>query len=192
MTYTAFSGQTLLFRGDATGMLACLHALPDMDGVLVFDDASGRSVDFDLSGSLAEVLARLPAAAPDTPEAPARSGPGRPKLGVVAREVTLLPRHWEWLANQPGGASVALRKLVEAASRAARASDAARQALEACHGFMSHMAGDQPGFEEAARALFAGRFNEVPAHLADWPQDVRTHALGLLERARLAADEAAA
>ncbi|MFY0534142.1 DUF2239 family protein [Nannocystis pusilla] len=36
-------------------------------------------------------------------EPPARTGPGRPKLGVVSREVSLLPRHWEWLERQPSG-----------------------------------------------------------------------------------------
>ncbi len=73
-------------------------------------------------------------------------GRGRPKLGVVAREVTLLPRHWDWLNAQPGGASVALRKLVEQARRANGDADRARAAREAAYHFMSAMAGDLPAF----------------------------------------------
>ncbi len=104
---------------------------------------------------------------------------GRPKLGVVAREVTLLPRHWEWLADQPGGASVALRKLVEAARRDHRERDEQRQLQERAYHFMSAMAGDLPGFEEGLRALYASeraRFTEL---IAAWPADVREHALRL-------------
>ena len=102
--------------------------------------------------------------------------PGRPKLGVVAREVTLLPRHWEWLNSQPGGASVALRKLVEEARRANSGKDRLRRAQEAAYRFMSTMAGNEPGFEEAARALFAGRQEPFEALVRGWPKDVREHA----------------
>jgi len=105
-----------------------------------------------------------------------RTGPGRPRLGVVAREVTLLPRHWRWLSVQPGGASVALRKLVEDARRAHAGSDRQRDAQEAAYRFMSAMAGDAHGFEEAARALFAVDEKHFEEHIADWPQDVREHA----------------
>lgn len=106
-----------------------------------------------------------------------RRGRGRPKLGVVAREVTLLPRHWEWLAAQPGGASVALRKLVEEARRSQ--SGRARQAQERAYHFMNAMAGDLPGFEEATRALFAGDREGFAERIAGWPTDVREHAAWL-------------
>ncbi len=104
---------------------------------------------------------------------------GRPKLGVVAREVTLLPRHWEWLAAQPGGSSVALRKLVEAARRTHREQDELRQTRDAVYQFMSALAGDFPGFEEASRALFAAdspRFREL---VDSWPQTVRDRVVEL-------------
>ena len=100
-------------------------------------------------------------------------------LGVVAREVTLLPRHWEWLAHQPGGASVALRKLVEAARRDPGGKDRVRQAREAAYRFMSALAGNEAGFEEAARALFAGRRVDFETHVGRWPKDVREHAVRL-------------
>jgi len=98
---------------------------------------------------------------------------------VVAREVTLLPRHWEWLAAQPGGASVALRKLVEAARRDHRDRDIQRQVQECAHRFMSAMAGDLPGYEEAIRALFADDQARFAGLVAPWPADVRDHALRL-------------
>jgi uncharacterized protein len=110
-------------------------------------------------------------------------GPGRPKLGVVAREVTLLPRHWQWLSGQPGGASVALRKLVDAARHANSAKDRVRQSQEAAYRFMSAMAGDAPGFEEAARSLFAGDARRFEQCLGAWPEDVRDHTRTLAENA---------
>ena len=106
-------------------------------------------------------------------------GRGRPKLGVTAREVTLLPRHWDWLAAQPGGTSAALRRLVDQARRetAAQTDRKARQA--SAYAFMSAMAGDLAGYEEAIRALFADDREQVCRHSAAWPADVRDHALKL-------------
>jgi hypothetical protein len=145
--------------------------------ILIFDDVTGEPVEVDFRGSLKDVLARLTERTESVPtSSPEQRGPGRPKLGVVAREVTLLPRHWEWLARHPGGASVALRKLVEEARRASGDKDRRREAQAAAYRFMSALAGNEPGFEEAARALFAGneaRFSEV---IAAWPRDIRDHA----------------
>jgi hypothetical protein len=137
--------------------------------VLVFDDATGRVVDLDLRGGPQEVAARY---APQRPHRPR----GRPKLGVTAREVTLLPRQWEWLAAQPGGASVALRKLVEAARRADDGGTERKARQEAAYRFMSSMAGDLPGYEAAIRALFAGDRAGFDAELSAWPADVAAHA----------------
>jgi hypothetical protein len=133
---------------------------------LVFDDQTGRQVEIDTR------VTNL-----DLPEEP--RGRGRPKLGVIAREVTLLPRHWDWLATQPGGASVALRKLVDEARKASGDKDRIRKAQEAAYWFMSSIAGNLPGFEEASRALFAydrRRFSEL---IAAWPEDIRDHAVKL-------------
>ncbi len=153
--------------------------------IVIFDDASGRSLDLDLRGSERDIVARLPQPAPN-PEgsaedvsAPEPRGRGRPKLGVVAREVTLLPRHWEWLGVQPGGASVALRKLVEAARRASGDLDRSRAARDAAYHFMSAMAGNLPGFEEASRALFADDRRQFVALIAGWPGDIRDHIVKL-------------
>jgi len=168
-TYTAFDGTRHLASG-ALGELALAVKRAQERGaagpLLIFDDSSGRSRDVDTRGSDAAVLARLVAR-------------GRPKLGVVAREVTLLPRHWEWLATQPGGASVALRKLVEEARRDLSGRDERRQAQERTYHFMAAMAGDLPGFEEATRALFAGDAPRFAALIGAWPRDVRDHALKL-------------
>jgi uncharacterized protein len=115
--------------------------------------------------------------APDQPNEP--RGPGRPKLGVVAREVTLLPRHWDWLNDQPGGASVALRKLVEAARVTQAAADRRRLAQQSADRFMSAVAGNEPGYEEAARALYSGDRVRFEESMVAWPADVRRHAMQL-------------
>jgi hypothetical protein len=184
-TYTAFVGQRRLASGTAGEVaLAVKRATQPLDQpVVIFDDGTGRSIDFDLRGEDREVLARLeklappPAEAAETPAEP--RGRGRPKLGVVAREVTLLPRHWEWLGAQPGGASVALRKLVDEARRASGDKDRERQARDAAYHFMSTMAGNLPQFEEASRALFADDRRRFTGLIADWPTDIRDHIVKL-------------
>lgn len=183
--YSGFDGDRRIASGPlAEVMPVCRRALtrPAPGPVLLFDDTTGRTVDID------QREARLPArasagesttaesdAAPLLGEAP--RGRGRPKLGVVAREVTLLPRHWDWLASQSGGASVALRRLVEQARRNDQGD--ARQRNERAYHFMSVLAGNLPGFEEAIRALFANDLARLREHMADWPTDVRDHALRL-------------
>ncbi|MET0971146.1 MAG: DUF2239 family protein [Tardiphaga sp.] len=180
-TFSAFAGIRLL----ASGSLAEVAIAAKMAGsgavaepVLIFDDATGRAIDLDLRGSHRDIVARLPQPAIAEPAVELSTEPrgrGRPKLGVVAREVTLLPRHWDWLGSQPGGASVALRKLVDAARRASGDRDRQRAARDAAYHFMSAMAGDRPGFEDASRALFADdrhRFGEL---IAGWPVDIRDH-----------------
>ncbi|WP_199099378.1 DUF2239 family protein [Dyella sp. ASV21] len=183
-TCTAFLGHRQLASGSlAEVALAARKALLDDAAapVLIFDDLSGRTLDLDLRGTLDEVLARL---ADYTPceQAPAR-GPGRPKLGVVPREVTLLPRHWEWLAAQPGGASATLRRLVEEARRESVGRDRARLAGEALDRFMLTMAGDLPGYEEAARAFWRQERDRFGELIQRWPIDVRTHLHRLADQA---------
>lgn len=175
---TAFDGTHRLASGPlgevALAVKTHLAAHPE-GSVLVFDDGTGQVVDLDLRGDPREVLARL---APDSPgsglAAEAIRGRGRPKLGIVAREVTLLPRHWEWLNAQPGGASVTLRKLVEAARRAG--GEDRRQAQERAYRFMAALGGNEPGFEAALRALYASDAVAFEAHTRAWPADVRDHA----------------
>jgi hypothetical protein len=149
--------------------------------ILLFDDATSEPIEVDFRGSPDDVLRRLarsagPAETGAAAEREAPRGPGRPKLGVVAREVTLLPRHWEWLSGQAGGASVALRKLVEQARRDNDGRDRIRRSQEAAYRFMSVMAGDRSGFEEAARALFAGNRARFDRLVKPWPADIRNHA----------------
>jgi hypothetical protein len=141
------------------------------DAVLIFDAETARPVEIDVRGTLAETLERIPAGAAQ--DEPAKRGPGRPKLGVVAREVTLLPRQWDWLSGQSGGASVALRRLVDEARKASGSKDERRARQEAAYRFMTAMAGDQAHYEEATRALFAGDPGRFEAATADWPRDVQ-------------------
>ena len=165
----AFAGDRLITRGPAAKAVLAIKAATDAgETVLTFDAAEGRVIDLDLRGDSADILARLK----QVPEAEKR-GPGRPKLGVTAREVTLLPRHWDWLAGQPGGASVALRKLVEGALRDAEGPDRARRAKEATYRLMTTLAGDKPGYEEATRMLFAGDWTAFDAAVKAWPEGVR-------------------
>jgi uncharacterized protein len=189
---TAFDGSRCLASGaliDVALAVKAVLAKNPIASVLTFDDATGGVIDLDLRGTTAEIVTRLTAWADgaDRPatmprqrddDAPVR-GRGRPKLGVVAREVTLLPRHWEWLAMQPGGASHALRRLVDEARRTDNGRSRARAAQETAYRFMSAMAGDLPGFEEASRALFAGERQGFADHTAAWPADVRAYACKL-------------
>lgn len=178
-TVSAFAGETLLASGPAQEVaLAVKAAVSSTGGVLlVFDDRTGRQVDFDLSGSDADVAARLaPATENAGGPAPVRRASGRPKLGVVPREVTLLPHHWAWLAVQPGGASATLRRLVDNARNAGGEASAARQAREAADRFMAVMVGNRPGYEEASRALYAGDVDRFTQLSEPWPADLRDHA----------------
>src|SRR6516165_5964404 len=186
-TFTAFEGERRLASGPLDQVaLAIKHVEREaLAPIAIFDDLTGRTVDLDLRGSDADVLARLAngleQGKANDAVAPASEprGRGRPKLGVVAREVTLLPRHWEWLNAQPGGASVALRKLVEQARRATGDKDRRRAARDAAYHFMSAMAGNLPNFEEAARALFADDRRGFVGRIANWPEDVRDHVINL-------------
>jgi len=182
----AFAGARCIAAGALAQVALKAKEAIDRGGrepILLFDAATSEPIELDFRGTPADLLKRLersasrrpPAAAP-TPETDAPRGPGRPRLGVVAREVTLLPRHWEWLNAQPGGASVALRKLVEQARRDHDGRDRLRRAQEAAYRFMSVMAGDRPGFEEAARALFAGDRPRFDRLVKPWPADIRNHA----------------
>jgi uncharacterized protein len=183
-TYIAFEGDRRVASGNLREVISAAKETLDRRkdaSVLVFDGTTSGPIEIDFRGSLDDVLARLPAsaAAPDAMEEAAQAaprGPGRPKLGVVAREITLLPRHWEWLAQQSGGASVALRKLVDEARRANKDKDRVRLAQEAAYRFMAAMAENKPHYEEVARALFAGDAERFEAWTATWPADVRDHA----------------
>ena len=198
-TCTAFAGTQRLAGGPlrevARAVKTHLAAHPESQ-VLVFDNTSAHPVEFDLRGTVEDVLARLDQAPPSATTEPAGSetrprGPGRPKLGVIAREVTLLPRHWDWLAAQPGGASVTLRKLVEDARRAAEGADRRRVAQEAAYRFMSAMAGNAAGFEDATRALFAADAVAFESLTQSWPADVRDFARALASHAFNPQQEAA-
>lgn len=179
ITYTAFVGDRRVAQGDLEALLPAVKPLFDRDAgtpLLIFQDQTGRQEDFDLRGSLAEVLARV-----STP--PPRPGPGRPKLGVVSREVSLLPRHWAWLQERQGGASATLRRLVDQARKDEPGKDGARQAKEATYRFMTALAGNYPDYEEATRALYAGDKTGFEQRIAPWPVDVRDHALRMAEGA---------
>ncbi|MEO8022771.1 DUF2239 family protein [Polaromonas sp.] len=193
---TAFEESRRIATGLLSEVALKVKAVTDQGrqkSILVFDDLTSEQVELDLRGNDADVLGRLQRPDVDGGDAPAAPapddtprGPGRPRLGVIAREVTLLPRHWEWLGSQPGGASVALRKLVEEARRTHEGKDRVRRAQESAYRFMSAIASSLPGFEEASRALFAGDSVRFDEQTQAWPVDLRHHALGLARLAFLA------
>jgi hypothetical protein len=168
----AFEGDRLIAAGPLAQVAPAVRAVLDQRpnaAVLILSDDDSRRIEVDLRGTVDEVAARLAAVEV--------KGPGRPKLGVVAREVTLLPRHWDWLSAQSGGASVALRRLVEAARKDPR--ERARAARDSAYRFLTTLAGDAPGFEDAVRALYAGDRSGFEARSAGWPADIRAQALRL-------------
>jgi hypothetical protein len=178
-TVTAFFDDTLIAKGprrDVTRRIEEGYSTSDFSRIRVFDDRTGRVTDLDLRNA----ASADPDADPETETAP--RGRGRPKLGVVAREVTLLPRHWDWLATQPGGASATIRRLVDDARKRRTEAATAADALDGVHRFMTEMAGNRAGYEEALRALYRGNLDRFRALIAPWPVDIVRHLEGLLDR----------
>ena len=173
---SAFAGFQRVANGPSAEVISRLRgsSLPPDELVRVFDDATGTRLDLDLRPQ-SEIDATPVPKPPAPAAAPAQRSVGRPRLGVVAREVTLLPRHWDWLNRQPGGASVALRRLVDEARHVHRERDAVRAAREATYRCMTEMAGNLPGFEEATRALFAGDGTQFKQLIEPWPEDLRDY-----------------
>jgi hypothetical protein len=174
-----------MVRGNLETMLRKTKARLDggeTEQILIFEDGTGQQVDFDFRGTPDDVLARVepPAAA---------SGRGRPKLGVVSREISLLPRHWEWLEQQPNGISAAVRRLVDEARKREPGKERSRRARDAASRVMWVMAGNLPDFEEASRALFAGDRAQLQRLMRKWPKDIRAHLEQLVDECdRLAAE----
>ena len=179
-SFVAFAGVRRIARGSiviVAQAVAAEHRLGRTDPLLVFDAGRGHVVDVDWRGTDEEIALRYAA----RERARTRRGPGRPRLGVVSREVTLLPAHWEWLAGQSGGASVTLRKLIERARKSNVASDRQRMARDAAYRFLHAIGGDLPGFKEVSRALFAGDHAVLRKRLARWPDGIRTQVFSILE-----------
>jgi len=182
-TFIGFAGHESLARGDARAVVAaCLERsrAGDQRRIVVFDDDSGRPIDLDLELDETTLVKLLdPEAA-----APKPAGRGRPRLGVVSREVSLLPRHWEWLADQRGGASATLRRLVEQARKDTDGATRLQRTIDAAHRFLWDLAGDLPDFEEATRSLYARDFEDLERRSASWPAGIREQLGRYLDRAR--------
>lgn len=185
-TYTAFAGETCIASGEIKEVLLAVKSYMDKghkEPLLVFEDHTGIQIDFNLQGTQEEVLTKLathPHFAASSPSQEKKAGPGRPNLGVVSREVSLLPRHWDWLGQQPSGASAALRRLVDEARKRDTGKERVRQAKEAAGKFMWAMTGNLPDFEEACRALYADDREGLENIIVSWPPDIRNHVLKLV------------
>ncbi len=176
-TYTVFEGHTILMQGNLSQVVVKVKkylGVTTNSSVLIFSDETGKTIDFNFHGTEQDILKRL-----DVFVGPIKeneiTGPGRPKLGVVSREVSLLPRHWEWLATQPGGASATLRQLVEAAKKKSTDNYSDKQLQERTYRFMSVLAGDLAGYEEALRALYKKDKKSFVEHIQNWPKDIKTY-----------------
>lgn len=183
MSVTVFAHQKIIAHGHLVDVALALAG--GDQPALVLNDQTGMPIDLDLRGDPAEITARY-AQAPITPE---KAGRGRPKLGVVPREVTLLPRHWDWLNDQPGGASAALRRLVESARKENAGQDARRQAQDLAYRVLSALAGNLPDYEEALRAFYADDEARFESLTLSWPTDIRTYVLARVRAVRTAAAE---
>ena len=184
-TFVCFAGTKRLAEGTIADVAMAAWAIAQSNPTqttLTFSRKTGRVVDLDLRGSAAEVSARYTAEPEPSPKR------GRPRLGVTAREITLLPRHWDWLAGQPGGASVTLRRLVETARKNADGHASTREKIEPAYKFMSAMAGDLPSFEEASRALFAKDFAKLESLTTGWPPDINNEVRMLLHGVSVISD----
>lgn len=180
-TYTAFEGNQLICRGTLSEVVLNIKkriGKAEDSGILIFSDSTGQTMDFNFQGSEKDVLKRLEIYVTES-TAKENVGPGRPKLGVVAREVSLLPRHWEWLATQPGGTSAVLRKLVDEAKKKSSGDLSIKQLQERAHRFMSVIAGDMQGYEEALRFLYRRDKENFLLQIQKWPDDVKNHAIEL-------------
>jgi hypothetical protein len=186
-TYTAFSGPDRVAHGPLQAVAETVKqriGKASHADALVFSDLTGKLMEIDFHGSLKDVLKRLEVFQPEADgprESGVPAGPGRPRLGVVSREVSLLPTQWEWLASQPGGASGALRRLVDAAKRKAADTPTLAQFQERVYRFLSVMAGDWPGYEDVLRALYRRDGTRFSSGIAAWPADVRRHASRLAQ-----------
>jgi len=180
-SYYVFVGDKLVFEGELAEAALAVHGLSEAreQKAVIFQGNTGTELDLDLRGTATEVGKRYPSSASTEPGPEAEPEPdpeprkrGRPKLGVVGREVTLLPRHWQWLDTQRGGASAALRRLVDESRKANSGDDAARAAQVRTQRLLTTLAGNEPGFEEALRSLYARDAKGFAAHTQMLSADV--------------------
>ncbi|MDX9723291.1 MAG: DUF2239 family protein [Myxococcota bacterium] len=178
-TYTAFVGSRRIASGELQDLLSIVvQSTSDeqRQSLIIFQDCSGQTIDFDLRGNVEEVLARLP----EHPHLRAKASPGRPKLGVVSREVSLLPRHWAWLESQPQGLSASLRRLIDEARKRDEGSAQSSAARDAAAKVMWTLCGNLPNFEEASRAIYAQELEKMRSLMEHWPSDIRSYLESLL------------
>jgi hypothetical protein len=181
-TYTAFNNTDLFHQGDLSEVVLKIKdhiGKAENTTITVFSDATGKTIDFNFQGTKKDVQKRLDVFVSESSLTNTITGPGRPKLGVISREISLLPTHWEWLSTQPGGASAILRRLVDEARKKSLNTPSIKSIQEKTHRFISAIAGDLEGYEEVLRAMYRKDEDQFLIHMSSWPNDLKTHALFL-------------
>lgn len=184
-SYTVFDKFQILSQGSLNEVAIAVKKRLRIQSdarILIFSDSTGRQVDLDFSGTEKDTLERLKIYIPKT--ASPHTGAGRPKLGVIPREISLLPHHWEWLLNQEGGASSAIRRLIDEKNKPALlAKDKIKQAQEVTYKFLSAIAGDLPHFEDVIRFLYRKDKKKFENLMSDWPKDIVKYSTALANQA---------
>lgn len=179
LTYTAFEEFKIVSQGTLDDVaISVKHRLKEQgsSNILIFSDSTGRQIDLDLSGTDKQVLDRLKVFT--TSSVQTQSGAGRPKLGVLPREISLLPSHWEWLLNQEGGSSAVIRNLIDEKMKT-QLIHKNKIAQERTYKFLSAHAGNLPSFEDAVRFLYRKDKKKFMDQISGWPKDVLKYTLSL-------------
>lgn len=165
--YTAFRGDTRIITDSLFNVALALQKQSEMN-VLVFNDQTGQQIDLDLSGSEDDLKQRYT-------EVEYVKKVGRPKLGVISREITLQQKHWNWLDQQSSSASAVIRKLIDKELNDPSSESNIMLAKQAIDHFMLAMLGNMPNYEEATRALYQGNKSHFLALIHNYPKDLKVY-----------------
>lgn len=177
-TYTAFDNTSIIAHGSLRDVILKTKKIlgkSENSSFLIFSDSTGKTIDFNFQGTEKEILKRLEIFVSNSDEKIELARPGRPKLGVISREISLLPRHWEWLATQSSGASSSIRNLIEDAIKKSTSKVSLKQQQEKVYRVMTTLAGDLDGYEEAIRSLYKRDRESFIKFTKGWSKDLRSY-----------------
>ena len=179
-TFSAYGPTSCIGQGELTDVALAAHRFlrthPDQSA-LILQDSTCQIIDLDLSGDEA-LLERKANHYPIRSQAPVPDS-----KDPITGEITLLPRHWQWLAEQGGNASATLRRLIDEARRdpKQKADNECRRRQQLTYRFCQALCGDFQGYEDALRALYAADKDSFKTHISTWPADFALRAEALAE-----------